>query len=83
MFEDYLVESDDTLTLPYSFITTPWTHNPAVSTENAIFYAVNPYWQVFEGLIRYCNNQSNTQLVVTSSWSPITIWRYVLFLARS
>ena len=66
------------ITLPYSLTNHPWTQNPAVATEDAVFYAVNPYWQIFEGFIQYCNDQTELgrmQLSPVSSFSPITIWR--------
>ena len=59
------------LRIPYSYTTNPWTHNPATASENAVFYAVNPYWQVFTAFIDYCNNPfklGSLQLSVTSSF---------------
>lgn len=43
-----------------------------------MFYAVNPYWQIFQAFLEYCNDQSDMgklQLVPTSSFAGITIWR--------
>lgn len=66
------------LRIPYSYTTNPWTHNPATVTENAVFYAVNPYWQVFSAFIQYCNNpnqEGSLQLSVTSSFAQISVYR--------
>lgn len=66
------------MTIPYSLTNLPWSQNPAVATADAIFYAVNPYWQLFTGFGEWCNDAGNLgklQMVVTSSWAPITIWR--------
>lgn len=68
----------DRLTIPYSFTTNAWMQNPAAATEEAIFYAVNPYWQLYTGFLQYCyspDELGQLQLVATSSFSPITIWR--------
>lgn len=73
----YLYESN-VLRIPYSYTTNPWTHNPATASENAIFYAVNPYWQVFSAFIQYCSNPEKEgilQLSVTSSFANITVYR--------
>lgn len=43
---DFMDKSRNALTIPYSLTNHPWTSNPAVATEDAVFYAVNPYWQV-------------------------------------
>lgn len=66
------------ITIPYSLTNHPWASNPAVGTEDSIFYAVNPYWQLFTGFISYCNDpteQGRMQLTIPSSFSPIIIWR--------
>ena len=66
------------LTIPYSYTTNPWTHNPATASEDAVFYAVNPYWQVFTAFMRYCNDPNSEgalQLSVTSSFAAITVHR--------
>lgn len=79
MLEDVVAKgSNDKITLPYSLTNHPWTQNPAAATEDAIFFAVNPYWQIFESFIQYCNDpteQGRLQLVPISSFSPITLWR--------
>lgn len=78
MSERVASRTSSTVSIPYSLTNSPWTQNPAVATEDAVFYAVNPYWQLFEGFIRYCNDplqQGNMQLSAISSFSPITIWR--------
>jgi hypothetical protein len=70
--------SSNVLRIPYSYTTNPWTHNPATASENAVFYAVNPYWQVFSAFIQYCNNPNSLgtlQLSVTSSFARITVHR--------
>jgi hypothetical protein len=70
--------AQNAVTMPYGFTTLPWTQTPSTATEDAIFYAVNPYWQIYEGFISYCNDNNRTgvmQLMPLSSWSPITIWR--------
>jgi hypothetical protein len=75
--ENFLFSSN-VLRIPYSYTTNAWTHNPATATENAIFYAVNPYWQVFSAFIKYCNNPNALgvlQLSVTSSFAKITVHR--------
>lgn len=76
--EAYTVYPTSMLRIPYSYTTNPWTHNPATATENAIFYAVNPYWQLFQGFIQYCNNptlEGSLQLSPTSSFYNITVFR--------
>ena len=75
---DFTRRQQDRITIPYSLTTSPWTHNPAAATENAVFYAVNPYWQVFEAFVRWCNDPFELgmlQLQIRSSFAPITIWR--------
>lgn len=70
--------AQDEVTIPYSLTNAPWTQNPAVSTEAAVFYAVNPYWQVFQAFLEYCNDPNDMgklQLIPTSSFAGITIWR--------
>lgn len=72
------ISTSDKLRLPYSLTNTPWLHNPAAASEDAIFYAVNPYWQLYKGFIKWCNdptNQGLLQLVPISSFAPITLWR--------
>ena len=72
------MRTTDKLRIPYSLTNSPWTHNPAAASEDAIFYAVNPYWQLFKGFIKWCNNpndQGLLQLIPTSSFAPITLWR--------
>jgi hypothetical protein len=72
------VAASNHLTIPYSYTTNPWTHNPATATEDAVFYAVNPYWQIFTGFMRYCNDpnaEGALQLSVTSSFASITVHR--------
>lgn len=46
MMANFLVKAQSKITIPYSLANLPWTQNPAVATDAAIFYAVNPYWQV-------------------------------------
>lgn len=78
MMDDFLAKAQNAVTIPYSFTDLPWAQNPAVATDAAVFYAVNPYWQIFQGFIRYCNDNTQLgalQLSVTSSFSPIMIWR--------
>ena len=78
---DLIGQSQNFITIPFGLTNLPWSINPAVATEEAVFYAVNPYWQVYTALIEYCNDDGNPgklgklQLVVASSFSPITIWR--------
>jgi hypothetical protein len=74
---DFFLEQD-AITIPYSFTNNAWAQNPAVATEDAIFYAVNPYWQIHKAFIAYCNDPTELgllQLSPISSFSPITIWR--------
>ena len=78
MMEKVVRASRDAITIPYSLTNHPWTSNPAVGTEDAVFYSVNPYWQLFTGFIEYCNDpteQGRMQLTIPSSFSPIIIWR--------
>lgn len=82
MMAETVQRSHDAVMVPYSLTNSPWTQNPAVATEDAIFYSVNPYWQIFTAFIGYCNNNvfdsdenNKFQLQVISSWSPITIFR--------
>jgi hypothetical protein len=78
MLQDITENYQDAITIPYSFTDHPWAQNPAVATEDAIFYAVNPYWQIHKAFIAYCNDPTELgllQLSPISSFSPITIWR--------
>lgn len=78
MMESFLTKAQNAITIPYSLANHPWAQNPAVATDAAIFYAVNPYWKIFEAFIGFCNDPNRLgrmQLSVTSSFSPITIWR--------
>lgn len=68
MMEDVIHRSTtlgSAITVPYSLTNHPWTQNPAVATEEAIFYAVNPYWQV-----PYC-----PQLPQTHKHATLTPWK--------
>lgn len=52
--------------------------HPAVSTESALFYAVNPSTRMFEGFGRWCftgYREGNLQLSVLSSYARIRIWK--------
>lgn len=68
----------DRITIPYGFTTLPWTQNPSAASQDAIFYAVNPYWQVYTAYIEYCNNANQTgsmQIMMLSSWARISVWK--------
>jgi hypothetical protein len=78
-----LAKPQDALSIPYSFTTNAWMQNPAAASSDAIFYAVNPYWQLYTGFLSYCYNPNELgqlQLVATSSFSPITIWRVYTYV---
>ena len=73
-----LATSNAFVTIPFALTLNSQTLNPATVTEEAIFYAVNPYYQVYEGLMRWCSHPEELgklQLSVTSSFAGITLWR--------
>lgn len=87
-----LSQTDDmlrpgTITLPPPFITTNRGHNPAAQTADALFYAVNPDYDMFECMARYCASadtgiysQNCLQYMVTSNYDRIRLWRINPFL---
>jgi hypothetical protein len=66
---------------PKDHLTTPYARQAtlAVSSRNFVFYAVNPAMQVYDAYLSYCRNHGNAidkfGLIMTSSFSPIRIWR--------
>lgn len=65
---------------PRDHLTTPYARQAtlAVSSRSFVFYAVNPAMQVYDAYLNYCrNNQRLPQfgLIMTSSFSPIRVWR--------
>lgn len=71
LFMQYL---KDHVTIPYARQATL-----AVSSRNFVFYAVNPSMHVYDAYINYCRvgttDLPQFGLIMTSSFSPIRIWR--------
>ena len=63
----------DHLTIPYARQATL-----AVSSQDYVFYAVNPDTRVYGAYLAYCQDSTRLPqfgLIMTSSFSPIRIWR--------
>jgi hypothetical protein len=75
------VPADLFYTYPKDHLTIPYARQAtlAVSSRNYVFYAVNPAMQVYDAYLSYCRNAGNVidkfGLIMTSSFSPIRIWR--------
>ena len=75
------VPADLFSTYPRDHLTTPYARQStlAVSSRNYVFYAVNPSMHVYDAYISYCKNSGASidkfSLIMTSSFSPIRIWR--------
>jgi hypothetical protein len=68
----------DSLPTPYSFSDMGGIRHPAVSTQSAVFFAVNPSLAMFKGFAQGCNDDNPTfitQLAALSSYAPIRIWK--------
>ena len=66
---------------PKDHVTVPYARQAtlAVSSRNYVFYAVNPAMQVYDAYLSYCRSDGvavdKFGLIMTSSFSPIRIWR--------
>jgi hypothetical protein len=74
------VPSDLFMTYPKDHITTPYARQAtlAVSSRSFVFYAVNPSMHVYDAYLTYCRGGVDLPqfgLIMTSSFSPIRIWR--------
>lgn len=68
----------DKLPIPYSFSDTTGIRNPAVSSQSAVYFAVNPSLAMFKGFASGCLTGGQvwqTQLSALSSYAPIRIWK--------
>ena len=74
------VPADLFMTYPKDHITTPYARQAtlAVSSRSFVFYAVNPSMHVYDAYLTYCRDGADLPqfgLIMTSSFSPIRIWR--------
>jgi hypothetical protein len=68
----------DSLPTPYAFSDMGGIRHPAVSTQSAVFFAVNPSLAMFQGFAKGCRTggmEYMTQLSALSSYAPIRIWK--------
>lgn len=70
------------MTLPPAFIKTERAHNPGTQTWDAVYYAVNPDYDMFQCLARYCGSaradlktQNCLQYMVTTNYDRPRVWR--------
>jgi hypothetical protein len=65
---------------PKDHVTIPYARQAtlAVSSRNFVFYAVNPSMHVYDAYLTYCRGGVDLPqfgLIMTSSFSPIRVWR--------
>jgi hypothetical protein len=75
---------DDLLSIPYTWLTNPARHNPAVETRWGFFFAVNPSLDMFSEFFKYCQDKTTKlQIQALSSYGGIRIWRVEAFAFTS
>lgn len=70
-------EQVDALPIPYAFNDEVGIKHPSVSTQSAVYFAVNPSTAMLEGFQKWCRGDAIAplQLQVLSSYGGVRVWR--------
>ena len=71
------MQSVDALPIPYAYAGMAGIRHPSVSTQSAVYFTVNPSYEMFRGFASGCATQGydwQLQFSALSSFAPIRIW---------